>query len=497
MSKAVTTVTTAAVLAGPTAIAFFAGGFFDDPRLIAGLAACALLLAAALLAERPLPRRWPGRLALGAVAGLALWSALSLAWAPLGGPAIDDVQRLVLYALALAAASAWLRPAVARAAAEPALGLGAFAVVGYGLSERMLPGLLEFERSAAAGGRLEQPLTYWNGMGIVAVVGLVLCARLAATRNRPPALRALGSACAPVLAAGLYLTFSRGALAALAVGMLALLAFAPDRAQARALAVAGGAGGLAALVCALLPQVHSVDGGAGQGAALLATLVGLGASAAVLQVRLSRLEASGRLPVTRLEWRRAGTAFAVLAVGAGLAAAVAAGGGSDAGHGVGSDPSRLRSLQSSRYDYWRVALDSFAGQPLRGVGASGFRVEWQRERNLPESARDAHSLYIETAAELGLVGVLLLGALFAGVAGAARRALARAPAMAAGPAAALTAWAFHAGLDWDWELPAVTLPAIALSGLLIALGDDGPGQDAAGAGSAALEPARRRAIQRS
>ena len=39
---------------------------------------------------------------------------------------------------------------------------------------------------------------------------------------------------------------------------------------------------------------------------------------------------------------------------------------------------------------------------------------------------------------------------------------------AAGPAAGLAAWAVHAGLDWDWEMPAVTLPALLLAAAAIA-----------------------------
>ena len=48
----------------------------------------------------------------------------------------------------------------------------------------------------------------------------------------------------------------------------------------------------------------------------------------------------------------------------------------------------------------------------------------------------------------------------------------RAPrAAAAGPAAALLAWALHAGLDWDWEMPALTLVAVLCAGLLLAAAD--------------------------
>ena len=462
-----------AILAAPAAIAFFAGGFFDESRLVAGLGACALLLLAALAAERPLPCHWPARLALSSLAGLALWSTLSLTWAPLGGPASDDAQRLALYVLGLAAATAWLGSRRAAAATEPGLTLGCLVVVGYGLSERMLPGVLEFARSGGAGDRLEQPLTYWNGMGALAVLGIVLSARLAGSDERAPALRAAAAAAIPTLAAGLYLTYSRGALGALAVGMLALLALAPGRSQLRAAGVAALLGGLGLALAAALPEVSKLDGGESQGALLLAGLLLLGAAAAGAQLVLARREAAGRLAPGRV----GGRMVAGLAVGVVLAitvtAVLVAGSGGDGSRGAapGAGAQRLATLESSRYDYWVAALDSFAANPLRGVGAAGFRVEWQRERGRRLNARDAHSLYIETAAELGLVGLLLLAGLLAGVVVSACRARAAMPALAAGPAAALIAYGFHAGLDWDWELPAVTLPALALAGLLLAAGD--------------------------
>ena len=137
-----------------------------------------------------------------------------------------------------------------------------------------------------------------------------------------------------------------------------------------------------------------------------------------------------------------------------------------------ADPSRLASVQSHRYSYWEVAAGAFADHPLRGAGSAGFRNEWLRERDLAESARDAHSLYVETAAELGVLGLLALAALFTGVALAARDGVRRNAALVAGPAAGLTAWATQAGVDWLWEMPALAL--LGLSLLAIAARMDEP-----------------------
>ena len=55
---------------------------------------------------------------------------------------------------------------------------------------------------------------------------------------------------------------------------------------------------------------------------------------------------------------------------------------------------------------------------MAGTGAGGFAVEWRRQPDRNERAADAHSFYIETLAELGLVGAALLALFLGGVAAA-------------------------------------------------------------------------------
>jgi O-antigen ligase len=104
----------------------------------------------------------------------------------------------------------------------------------------------------------------------------------------------------------------------------------------------------------------------------------------------------------------------------------------------------------------------FAEHPLHGIGSGAFGVEWLERRDVAESVRDAHSLYLETAAELGIVGLAALAAFLAGTITAATR------VTAPTAVAALAAFALHAGLDWDWELPALSLVAILLAARVIA-----------------------------
>ena len=113
---------------------------------------------------------------------------------------------------------------------------------------------------------------------------------------------------------------------------------------------------------------------------------------------------------------------------------------------------------SSRADYWRVAGEDVADHALLGSGAGSYGRYWLRERPVPQPARDAHSLYVETLAELGPLGLALLlvalGAPVAAAVGARRDPL---TPVALGPYAAFLV---HAAQDWDWEVPAATVPAL-------------------------------------
>jgi hypothetical protein len=463
----------AVAVAGPVALAFAAGGYFDTGRMVALVVACLALAAVAAAAPHPWPRTWPARAAVAGAAGLAAWTWASTAWAPLPDAAGDDAERAALYAVALLAGAALWRPRAAARAVEPLAALGVLVVVGYGLAGRLLPALVELDASVSAGGRLEQPLTYWNATGALAAMGVLLCARMAGDPERPPALRAAAAAGAVPGLCGLYLTFSRGAIAALAGGLLVLLVLAPTRSQLRAVALALAAGLPAVVAAALAPAVRALEeaGRVRQGLGVLVVLVAAMALAAGLTARAGagRPAARDRLALPR--W--AGTAALAATVALVLVPVLAARGadGPQRDPGFGARTARLGSVGSNRYDYWKVAAATWAGHPLAGTGASGFQVAWLRERPIPGGARDAHSLPLETLAELGLAGGLLLGIAGGGVALCARRVQAADPVLAAGPAAALAAWALHASLDWDWEMPGLTLVALTLAAVLVARGD--------------------------
>ena len=202
MRRAVTVAAAACLLVGPTALAFTTGGFPTEPRLIAAIATWLLVLLVAIAGPSPLPRGTPARLALAGLTALTVWTAISASWAPVAGTAMEDAERLALYTGALLLAATVLTEPRLLRATEPALAAGSVIVIGYGLAGRLLPGILELARSRSAGGRLEQPITYWNGEGALAAVGLLLCAPspfqyVIGCSSRPPALRERASSRIP------------------------------------------------------------------------------------------------------------------------------------------------------------------------------------------------------------------------------------------------------------------------------------------------------------
>jgi O-antigen ligase len=291
-------------------------------------------------------------------------------------------------------------------------------------------------------------------------------------------MRTAAAALVPVPGLALYLTFSRGSLGALALGVIVLLWLVRERRMV-AIAFAGlGCAAAAAAAASRFPAVDSLDGSARrQGLAMLAILVVLClVSAALLRAiergvadRFRLRSATGILSVA---------VVTVLVVGGAVAltrspdAPAPPPGTGKSGVRLSNDRARLGSLKTNRPSYWRVALHGFVDNPLKGVGVHGFQQLWLQKRHISESVQDAHSLYIETAAELGVVGLLLLFGWLGGIAAAVSR-LWRERALFAGLAAASAAYVVHAAIDWDWEMPGVTLPFLALTGALLAAAGEG------------------------
>jgi hypothetical protein len=114
----------------------------------------------------------------------------------------------------------------------------------------------------------------------------------------------------------------------------------------------------------------------------------------------------------------------------------------------------------------------FRHSPLHGEGAGTYALAWaiHRPANFgPYQVVNAHSLYVENLSDLGLVGlgliVVLLGTILYSV---ARRISGASRSLYAAIFAVTLAWAFEAGLDWQWQMPVVTALVLSLGALAIA-----------------------------
>jgi len=102
-----------------------------------------------------------------------------------------------------------------------------------------------------------------------------------------------------------------------------------------------------------------------------------------------------------------------------------------------------------------------------GGGSGSYGEYWFQHRRVPATVHDAHNLYLETLAELGPIGLALLALALAVPLAAVRRA--RSSPLAAAAVGAYVAYLAHAFIDWDWEMPAVTLTALACGLALLTL----------------------------
>ena len=122
---------------------------------------------------------------------------------------------------------------------------------------------------------------------------------------------------------------------------------------------------------------------------------------------------------------------------------------------------------SGRYQFWKVAIDAFQTEPLRGIGAGGYEAWWAEHGEFSYPIKNAHSLFLETLAELGLIGLFLILGFFAvtTVAGVTRlRAGPRSELAAA--LGVLAAGTLSAAIDWTWQLPAAFAGVVIAAALL-------------------------------
>src|SRR3954454_5319754 len=369
------------LLLAPAIFAFNSGGFFFKPQLFGGIAVFALLAFAALAAPWPLVERGAALAALGALAGLTVWTGLSISWARLLGPATDDTDRVVLYLACFALALVVIRDRRIRDVAPDVVLFGIAAVAVYALATRLLPHVVPSTEVVRAGSRLSQPLTYWNAEGLFMATGTLLGVAVAANGARPRFVRALACAAAVPCGFAMFLTFSRGAWVALLGGAIVLVMMRPRWATLHAALVAGAGAALLSLSLIAFPAVRTLGRGVSsqvsQGAVVTGLVAVVALAGGLASLRLcgtARDAAPLKVPARPRRAALAATVPLLLAI-----AVVIALSAEQTGQ-IPTSATRLVKFEANRKAYWRVALETFADHPVAGVGTASYQVEWRRKR---------------------------------------------------------------------------------------------------------------------
>jgi hypothetical protein len=406
-------------------------------RPVGVLIAAATLLG---LVARPLTRDDLGLLPVVPALALAAWAVLD--GALLGGAGVGPALLLV-GVVAVLLVCRRLRSEDREVLVAGLIGIGLLVAATGWLGVAGRAGSWAFQAQGLW--RASSTLTYPNASAaVLAAIGLLVLGRLVATPGSVPlALAATG------LLTGLGATMSRAGVLALVVGLVVLAGLGGLGATARA-AVGPMVGALVAML-GLLPSMPA----AGPPRPALA-LVGLGAGLALaaMATRLRRWSALALLGGILL----AGVAGLLLAAGGGMGGAaqtVAA--------------ARVNLASPDRTDALHAALRLVAQQPLTGTGAGRADLRWKGHDHGAHLFVYAHNEYLQVAAELGLVGLLLLAILLVAIARLLWRArpTRRASATWAGVVAAAAAFAVHSGFDFVWHLPAIVLTVTLLVGLVL------------------------------
>ncbi|HUR84546.1 MAG TPA: O-antigen ligase family protein [Solirubrobacteraceae bacterium] len=475
-------------------------GLPEEPRFQIGVAVIAIFAAAAWLFSGALQLRAPVLVWVGAglLGAFAVWCAMTLAWSVAPDRTWAYINRGVAYTLVvvLAIAAASTSPRVIERAAFGWLAV-ALACALYALAGKVMPGAeilgVDFDHTAVAS-RLRAPLEYWNALGLVMVLAVPIALRLTTDDERRDRKRLFGLVALFVLLLCLGMTYSRGGMLALAVGLVVLTVL--GAAKLRGLAVFGVTVvalvpvlGLAfsrpALKAINVPLDERTPDGIVLGLVLAGSVIGL----LIAGWGLLRLEEQQRTrwsaENTQLVWRGLAATAAVLGVFALGAVATADGGpggfADRAWHEFTktskddvSDPARIVSSNSgNRWVWWEEAAGAWVDKPLGGWGAGSFPVTHKLYRQVELGAAQPHSVPLQFLAETGLVGALLVlggvGLLFWVAFHRVRRmAAGREREMAIALFAAACAWLAHGLVDWDWDIPGVTVPVLMFLGVLVA-----------------------------
>jgi hypothetical protein len=464
------------------ASALFSAGSSNGRLVWLGLAALVLAAAAGTAPLLGLARPVLARetlIALGLLAGFVCWCGISILWSIEPDRSWAYLNRGLVY-LAFAVVGLAVGVYVPRAVrlwAFVLTGVVALAL-GWALLGKAVPWVGGSGRIA----RLDSPVGYWNGLGLLFDFGLPLALWLAARRDHPHWLRAAGTVLLYALTVALLLTYSRAGIAVGVVAVAVWLGFGGPRVEGVCALLLGGGVGLAVGIWALSrpglandAQPHSVRVHDGAWFALVFVLVAVAVAALAYLGSLGEEQRPLTEPQRLLLGRLALGALAVGAAAGVITLVVASKPQSwfrdftrvptNPAETVGAG--RLTSINSnSRWQWWKEAWRAFEKQPLRGTGAGSFELSHRLFRSNRLVVTEPHNVPLQFLSETGIVGLLLaLGAVAFAVAGVVQRVRGSPAALAV--AVAALAYLLHSVVDFDWDFVAVTGPFFLTVGVLL------------------------------
>jgi hypothetical protein len=448
-------------------------------------------------------RRMWGGVTIALFAVLAALTALSITWAVQPSDALLEANRTFAYLLVFAGgailartASAWWTGLLA------ALAAAATAISVWAILTKVFPGTLA---SGEVYARLREPYQYWNAVGLTAAMGVPPTLWLGARRSGHAAINALAYPALAILLLTVLLSYSRGSLLAVAVGCAFWFAVVPLRLRGVAVLAAGAAGALAVsgwvfgqdtLTKDNVPIAQRATSGHELGLAIVAMVVVL------MAVGLTVGFAAARRAPSQPARRRAGAAILVglalvpvvlvvaLAMSSkGLGGSISSGWKSltdpNSQATVLNDPSRLTSVGSVRARYWDESIKVFRAHPAKGVGAGGYKTARLRYRTDNLVVTHSHGYVVQTAADLGLLGLGASGLLLLAWLVATARTLGwrvplpaavarggRDPRVTFGPehvasatvATVALVFGVHSFVDWTWFVPGNAVVGLLAAG---------------------------------
>jgi hypothetical protein len=460
------------------------GGYFVGEWALVALILATLMLVTSVAGVLHSARSQWSSVAIVFFALYTAWTFLSLLWAPNRGDAWVGAGQTLLYLLTFWVGVCLVALGASRRWALIASTLGPATIAAFTLLA--LPSRVQdlFDDN-----RLLGSVGYYNGEAAFLLVPFWVGIYLAGSRLINPVLRGLVLAGAVLSLEVAVLTQSRGAMVASAVSLPVFFVFSGQRLR--------GLLALVPVVAALLiafPDLNNVyleflNGGSPDEALsrVVPTVWATTTGAGLYGLAWGHVDQRWSPPISIV--RAVGAValaggIAVLLVGAWTATERV---GNPIAWGEqkweafrtndrsGQEQSRYLSAGTGRYTLWQVAWKDFASHPALGVGTHNYEATYYRlrESTAGRFVSQPHMLPLEVLAERGAVGgVLFLGFLATCLAGGLWKRFKALSAEGKGQVgamvAAVTYWLIHSSVDWFWQIPAVSLPAMLYLAMLVA-----------------------------